>query len=123
MSTAEPLYVNDALREMTKNARLRDRLVMMSSVIPSEKYSCSASPLILAKGRTAIDGFCATGRAGDAATSASLIDSSASAPRSMIDICTTSDWGLGGGNVVGSWPSKGRLCPYMPTWSPRATPG
>ena len=29
---------------------------MMSSVIPSEKYSCSGSPLILVKGRTAIDG-------------------------------------------------------------------
>jgi hypothetical protein len=27
-------------------------LVMMSSVIPSEKYSCSASPLMLAKGST-----------------------------------------------------------------------
>ena len=30
---------------------------MMSSVMPSLKYSCSGSPLMLAKGRTAIEGF------------------------------------------------------------------
>ena len=35
--------------------------VMMSSVIPSEKYSCSGSPDILAKGRTAIDGVSTLG--------------------------------------------------------------
>ena len=33
---------------------------MMSSEIPSEKYSCSGSPLILLKGRTAIDGLSAS---------------------------------------------------------------
>ena len=36
---------------------------MMSSVMPSEKYSCSASPLMFAKGNTAIDGFCGSGLA------------------------------------------------------------
>ena len=33
-----------------------DRSVMMSSVMPSLKYSCSGSPLMLTNGRTAMDG-------------------------------------------------------------------
>src|SRR5438105_3493270 len=45
-----------------KNARLRDGAVMMSSTMPSAKYSCSASPLKFWNGRIAIDGF--SGRAG-----------------------------------------------------------
>ena len=57
---------------MTKNQRNRDSAVMMSSVMPSVKYSCSGSPLMLTNGRTAIEGFsdvmkCAAGVAnGDA---------------------------------------------------------
>ena len=35
----------------------RDSAVMISSTMPSAKYSCSGSPLILAKGSTAIDGL------------------------------------------------------------------
>jgi hypothetical protein len=42
--------VKEVLREMTKNEWLCDRLVIMSSAMPSEKYSWSASPLMLAKG-------------------------------------------------------------------------
>ena len=42
---------------MTNNSRNRDSSVMMSSVMPSLKYSCSGSPLILVKGSTAIEGF------------------------------------------------------------------
>ncbi len=42
---------------MTKNCRMRDSAVMMSSVIPSEKYSCSGSPLRFSKGNTAIEGL------------------------------------------------------------------
>ena len=34
---------------------LRHSAVIMSSEMPSAKYSCSGSPLMLAKGRTAID--------------------------------------------------------------------
>jgi hypothetical protein len=34
----------------------RDNAVIMSSTTPSAKYSCSASPLMLANGSTAIDG-------------------------------------------------------------------
>ena len=37
--------------------RQRDSSVMMSSVMPSLKYSWLASPLMLVKGRTAIEGF------------------------------------------------------------------
>ena len=42
---------------MTNSEWLRDNSVMMSSAIPSEKYSCSGSPLILVKASTAIDGL------------------------------------------------------------------
>ena len=34
---------------------------MISSTMPSAKYSCSGSPLILAKGSTAIDGLSGSG--------------------------------------------------------------
>src|ERR1700758_601924 len=36
---------------------MRLSAVMISSTIPSAKYSCSGSPLILAKGSTAIEGL------------------------------------------------------------------
>jgi len=36
---------------------MRDSAVMISSTMPSAKYSCSGSPLRLAKGNTAIDGL------------------------------------------------------------------
>ena len=42
---------------MTNSERERDSSVMMSSVMPSEKYCCSGSPLMLVKGSTAIDGL------------------------------------------------------------------
>ena len=42
---------------MTCNSRKRLSSVMMSSVMPSEKYSCWGSPLILSKGSTATDGL------------------------------------------------------------------
>ncbi len=48
--------MNDELRAITKNQRNFDSAVMMSSLIPSEKYSCSRSPLILSNGSTAIAG-------------------------------------------------------------------
>src|SRR5436305_934327 len=41
---------------MTKSQRIRESAVIISSTVPSAKYSCSGSPLILAKGSTAIDG-------------------------------------------------------------------
>src|SRR5262245_26306812 len=45
------------LRAITNSQRKRDNPVMMSSTIPSAKYSCSGSPLRLANGRTAIEGL------------------------------------------------------------------
>jgi hypothetical protein len=51
---------------MTKNQRIFDSAVMISSVMPSAKNSWSASADMLMKGMTAIDGLCgmATGEAG-----------------------------------------------------------
>src|SRR5712691_9311022 len=49
---------------MTNNPESLDRSVMRSSVIPSLKYSCSGSPLMLVKGNTAIEGLLGKGRPG-----------------------------------------------------------
>jgi hypothetical protein len=59
------------LRAMTKNQRIRDSAVMISSTMPSAKYSCSGSPLMFWNGSTAIEGLsgngkAATGRGADA---------------------------------------------------------
>src|SRR6202008_1322894 len=53
-STFLPLYENELLRETTARAETLLRSVMMSSVMPSLKYSCSGSPLMLANGSTQI---------------------------------------------------------------------
>src|SRR2546427_180275 len=45
---------------MTWSHLIRDRPVMMSSTMPSTKYSCSGSPLILVNGITASDGLSAS---------------------------------------------------------------
>src|SRR5258707_15237777 len=63
MCTALPLYVNEELRAITKNQRSFDSAVIMSPLIPSEKYSCSGSPLMLMKGSTAIAGRSGSGKA------------------------------------------------------------
>src|SRR5271165_21112 len=47
---------------MTKTQQMRLSAVMISSTMPSAKYSCSGSPLILANGSTPTDGL--SGRAG-----------------------------------------------------------
>jgi len=44
------------LREIPKNQGMRDIAVTISSAIPSLKYSCCGSPLMVSKGNTAIDG-------------------------------------------------------------------
>ena len=54
--------MNEEFRAMTKNQRSFESAVMMSSLMPSEKYSCSGSPLIFANGRTAIAGLSSAGR-------------------------------------------------------------
>jgi hypothetical protein len=52
-----PLKAKEELRAMTKSCDSFDKAVMISSEIPSAKYSCSMSPLILAKGNTAMEGL------------------------------------------------------------------
>ena len=49
---------------MTKNQRSFDSAVMMSSLMPSEKYSCSGSPLMLVNGSTAMAGRSGSGKCG-----------------------------------------------------------
>ena len=61
MSIARSLSVKDELRAITKNQCHLDNEVMISSVIPSAKYSCSGSSLIFEKGSTAIEGFSGNG--------------------------------------------------------------
>jgi hypothetical protein len=56
--------MNDEFRAITKNQRSFDSAVMMSSLMPSEKYSCSGSSLMLVKGSTAIAGRSGSGKAG-----------------------------------------------------------
>src|SRR5258706_12262068 len=64
MSTALPLYVKLELRAMTNRDFDRDSPVMMSSAMPSAKYSCSGSELRLVKERIAIEGLSGSARAG-----------------------------------------------------------
>src|SRR5215471_17010480 len=52
------------LREITESHLMRDRPVMISSTMPSAKYSCSRSPLMVWNGRTAIEGLVGNARAG-----------------------------------------------------------
>jgi hypothetical protein len=49
--------VNEELRAITRNQRNLESAVMMSSLMPSEKYSCSGSPLMFWNGSTAIEGL------------------------------------------------------------------
>src|SRR5512139_1008 len=48
---------------MTKIRGVLDRAVIISSVRPSLKYSCFGSSLMLAKGRTAMEGLSGSGKA------------------------------------------------------------
>ena len=61
MSGDLPLNRKLEFRSITNSSENRDSSVMISSVMPSLKYSCSGSPLILVKARTAIEGL--SGRA------------------------------------------------------------
>ena len=54
--------MNEELRAITKNQRNLDSAVMMSSLIPSAKYSCSGSPLMFWNGSTAMEGLSGSAR-------------------------------------------------------------
>ena len=75
-----PLYAKLELRAITKNQRNRVSAVIMSSVIPSARYSCSFSPLKLANGRTAIDGLCSRSIGGDLVSAISSVGPCAGSP-------------------------------------------
>src|SRR5215475_10501838 len=61
MSTARPLKVKLELRAMTNNDLKRESAVMISSTMPSAKYSCSGSPLMFWNGSTAMEGLSGNG--------------------------------------------------------------
>src|ERR1700745_2069093 len=61
-STERPLYVKLELRAITVRPAIFDRSVIMSSLMPSEKYSCSGSPDMLVNGKTAIDAVATLGK-------------------------------------------------------------
>jgi hypothetical protein len=50
------------LRAMTKKSRTRHSAAVMSSTMPSAKYSCSGSPLMFWNGKTATDGLSGSGQ-------------------------------------------------------------
>src|SRR5262249_284647 len=50
------------LRAITVRPAIFDRSVIMSSLMPSEKYSCSGSPDMLVNGKTAIDAVATLGK-------------------------------------------------------------
>jgi hypothetical protein len=52
---------------MTNSERMRDSPVVISSTIPSAKYSCSGSPLMFWNGRTTSDGLSGSGKVGRSA--------------------------------------------------------
>src|SRR5271168_4413472 len=62
--------VKAELREMTNIDRKRDKAVVISSTMPSEKYSCSGSALRFWNGSTTIDGLSGTGGSGNRCASA-----------------------------------------------------
>src|SRR5436189_234946 len=55
MSGDLPLYEKLELRAMTNSTLVRESAVMISSTMPSAKYSCSGSPLMFWNGSTAMD--------------------------------------------------------------------
>src|SRR3989441_9680876 len=55
MSSFFPLNANDDVRAATRNAWILVRALMISSAMPSVKYSFSGSALMLTNGSTAID--------------------------------------------------------------------
>jgi hypothetical protein len=81
------LYVKLELRAITNSHLIRDSPVMISSTIPSAKYSCAESSLMFWNGSTAIEGLSgsasrADGRSGTAGSAAGVGLASAGTPTS-----------------------------------------
>ena len=56
-STDSPSYLKDEFHAITTRPETFDKSVMMSSLMPSEKYFCFLSSDMLTNGNTAIDGL------------------------------------------------------------------
>src|SRR5258708_4416804 len=61
-----PFHVKIEFRAMTYRTRNRESSVMIATVTPSLKYSCSGSPDMLVKGNTAIEGWSGNSKDGAA---------------------------------------------------------
>ncbi len=61
MSSFFPLNANDDVRDATRRDWIRESALMISSAMPSAKYSFSGSALMFANGRTATDFAADTG--------------------------------------------------------------
>ena len=82
MSCVAPLNANDEVRDATRSERTALNALMISSVIPSLKYSFSGSALMFRNGSTAIEfaaagGGRTSGRAGDVTVSGPCLASAA----------------------------------------------
>jgi hypothetical protein len=62
------------LRAITNSQRMRLSAVMISSTMPSTKYSCPASPDMFSNGSTAIDGLSGNGGARGTGCAVSVIE-------------------------------------------------
>jgi hypothetical protein len=58
-----PLQAKLELRTITNSALVRDNAMMISSTMPSSKYSCFGSPLMFWKANPAMDGLSGSGSA------------------------------------------------------------
>jgi len=76
--------VNLELRAMTNSQRIWDSAVMISSTMPSEKYSWSGAPLKFANGISAIEGLSGSGGCGGKEAFGQLRRSQASQVRQSI---------------------------------------
>ena len=114
-STCLPLNMKALLRETTDSAETLLRSVMMSSVMPSLKYSCSGSPLMLAKGSTQMAtcvATCVATRAGALADAAGAASGSGGGATSRLIVARrarSTSWASG---LSGSSPqsSKSVVC-------------
>ena len=110
MSTCLPLNVNAVLRAITESAETLLRSVITSSLMPSLKYSCSASPLMLENGSTQMPTA-----AGFAAGASAAADSTAApadeAGREVIAVSERSrSWN---GGLAGSSPQPSRSVAWI----------
>ena len=68
--------MNEEFRAITNSESNRASSVMMSSVIPSVKYSCSGSPLMFVNASTAIEGLSGSERSIPRAKAGAFVDGS-----------------------------------------------